>query len=88
MSGEYAGGEDDDGVNTGCRPGSDRHGAHSTAVAAPAAASASPKLHSHALDLQKRVGKIDFVHLELQVNFCKDFYIQTFSTKTKKLATI
>lgn len=50
VSGEDVGGEDGDGVNTGCRSGSDRHGAHSTAVAAPAAASASPELHFHALD--------------------------------------
>lgn len=84
VSGEDAGGEDGDGVRTGCRPGSGRRGAHSTAVAAPAAASASPELHFHARDLQKHVRKIGFVHLGLQLNFCKDFYIQIFSAKTKK----
>lgn len=81
---EDAGGEDEDGdgVGTECCPGWDRHDVRSTAVTALAAALMSPKLHSHAYDLQKRLWKVHvFMHLGFPVSFFTSVYNQVFSTK-------
>jgi CRISPR/Cas system-associated protein Csm6 len=87
VCGEDAGGEDGDGVNRGCRPGSGRHGAHSTAVAAPAAASASPELRFHALHLQRRWERSVLSIWSFSL-ISKKTFISRFSPQRQRTATI